>query len=131
MVCINYTLVLLIIVRIPPLHVLKLFYLLRVLVKCNLQVGERIRGQECTKHTSVRLGVGVLHIADLKIGLERATSFVPPHLQPDFFRRDHTIVPSELIVATYVHTNKNSFPYSKLLSNLASCSRSSKTLSGR
>lgn len=72
---------------IPPLHGLQLFNLLRVSLKADTQVGNRIMGHKHVKDTSILLGIGAGDVADLEVHLKRRTSFITSKFDPNFIGR--------------------------------------------
>lgn len=83
-------------IHLPPLLVREIIDLVSIPIKSNMEIGDRVVGQEYAEDAGVRWRVRVVNIANLKVHFECATSCISPQLQPDLIWWDHTIMPSEL-----------------------------------
>ena len=80
---------------IPPLHALKLIYVLPILVQGSVQVSGTIPSFEDCYKASVAGGVWVADIHNLHVHLEASMPLVPSQLHPHLAGWDGAIMPSE------------------------------------
>ena len=99
-----------------------------------MQVGYGVVRHKHTENAGICFGVWVTYIAYLEIHLKGSSTFITSKFDPDFIWRNCTIVPGELIHTINITNISNYISITLSLpscSNLACCSRSSITLSGK
>ena len=83
----------------PPFHSLKVFDLICVPVKSDVEIGDRIVGQEGAENAGIGLRVWTTDVANLEVHFEGSTPLVTSDLNPNLIVRNHSIVPGKATIA--------------------------------
>ena len=83
----------------PPFHSLKVFDLICVPVKSDVEIGDRIVGQEGAENAGIGLRVWTTDVANLEVHFEGSTPLVTSDLDPNLIVRNHSIVPGKATIA--------------------------------